>query len=607
MIRGFRRLVAVLAVLALGLWAPAPAGLAAAVAGQNDRPEVRPGTELRIGIQQDIDSLNPFLGFSLASTDLFRTIYPTLTTYSPGDFSPEPELAESWQPSPDKLTWTFRIRPGVRWSDGRPVTARDAAYTYNRMMTDPSASTANGNFVENFASVAAPDPGTLVIHTKTPQATMLAIDAPIVPEHVWSRIRDVGDYPNDRMPVVGSGPFVLTGYEPQQRVTLRANPDYWRGPPRVATEQFVTFKNSDAAVQALRKGEIDVAQKLTPTQFDALAHAPHIRQDRGQGRRFFELLLNPGATNSRNEPIGTGNPVLHDVRVRQAINKAIDRDKLVDRVLNGYGQRGDGYVPPIFSRYHWSPPQPPRYDPAAAGRELDAVGYRRGPDGVRRTPAGQPMTLRMMLHSDASSDSRVGEFVKQWLADIGIGVTLESVSDNQVNQRTTGGDFDMAISGYSANPDPDYVLKLQTCGSRPSPEGGGQPDSFLCDPAYDAAYQRQLGDFDPAARAADVKQAQQRFYEQATGLILYYQDSLEAYRDDRFSGFTTQPAQNGVITAQQGFWGYYGARPTAEAVRTTGAGDYERAGWIIVAVVLVAGGLVLMVVLRRRATMDRRE
>lgn len=599
--RGRRRAAALLTALALVPVGPAAAAQPA-TSGAGQR-----GAVLKVGIQQDIDSLNPFLGFSLAATDLFRAIYPTLTTYGADDFHPEGELADGWQVSPDRLTWTFHIRPGVRWSDGQPVTAGDAAYTYNRMMTDPAASTANGSFVEKFDAVSAPDPSTLVIRTKTPQATMLAIDAPIVPEHVWNRIADVGNFTNTRMPVVGSGPFVLTGYEPQQRVTLRANPDYWRGPPKVAGMQFVTFKNSDAAVQALRKGEIDVAQKLTPTQFAALAHAPNVERVRGQGRRFYELLLNPGATNSRNEPIGTGNPALRDLRVRQAIDHAIDRDALVDRVLNGDGQRGDGYVPPIFGRYHWSPPQPPHRDPAAADRELDAAGYRRGPDGVRRTPGGAPLTLRMMLHSDDSSDARVGEFVKQWLADLGIGVQLESVSDNQVNQRTTGGDFDMAVSGYSANPDPDYVLRLQTCGARPSPDGGGQPDSFLCDPVYDAAYQRQLGDFDPAQWVADVKQAEQRFYEQKTGLVLFYKDSLEAYRSDRFRRFTPQPADHGVITAQQGVWGYYQAEPTPVAMRASTGEGYERAAWSIFVVVLAGGAVIALVALRRRATRDRRE
>ncbi|MFR9728742.1 ABC transporter substrate-binding protein [Saccharopolyspora sp. MS10] len=566
----------------------------------------RGSATLRVAMPQQIDSLNPFLGYSLAATDLFRLIYPTLTTYSAEDFSVTPELAESWQASPDRLTWTFRIRPGVRWTDGAPVTARDAAYTYERMMRDPAAATANGNFVENFESVSAPDEGTLVIRTRTPQATMLAIDAPIVPEHVWSRVPDVAAFTNDRMPVVGSGPFELVEHEPEQYVTLRANPRYWRGPARISALQFVQYKNTDASVQALRKGEVDVAQKLTPAQFDALADEPGITQVRGQGRRFFEMLINPGATNSEGAPIGTGHPALRDVRVRRAIDQALDREALVDRVLNGYGQVGGGYLPPIFEDYHWTPPHPRRFDLAAANRQLDEAGYPRGPGGIRRTPRGEPLELRFMLHGSTSADAQVGQFVKGWLGDLGIAVELEPVSDNQVNDRTTAGDFDLAISGWSANPDPDYVLRLQTCGARPDPDGGGTPDSFLCDPVYDELYARQLGEFDPAKRAELVHRAQQRFHDQATSSVLYYQNSLEAYRGDRYSGFATQPAAEGVITGQQGFWGYYGARPTALALASEEP-DYGRAALVLACVAVIGGAVIFLVVRHRRATADERE
>ncbi len=591
-----RRLLVALLVLG-GLLVPN-----AAIAAPAEQGEAR----LRVAVPQQIDSLNPFLGYSLAATDLFRLIYPTLTTYSPEDFSATPELAESWETSLDRLTWTFRIRDGVRWTDGQPVTARDAAYTYDRMMRDPAAATANGNFVENFASVAAPDERTLVIRTKTPQATMLAIDAPIVPEHVWSGIPDVAGFANDRMPVVGSGPFVLTEYEPEQYATLRANRRFWRGPPKISELQFVQFKNTDASVQALRKGDVDVAQRLTPAQFDALAGERDIAQVRGQGRRFFEMLINPGAADSAGDPIGSGHPALRDVRVRRAIDHAVDKEALVERVLNGYGQVGGGYLPPIFDDYHWNPPRPREFDLAEANRQLDAAGYRRGPDGVRRTPQGQPLDLRFMLHASASADAQVGEFVKRWLADVGIRVRLEPVSDNQVNDRTTAGDFDLAVSGWSANPDPDYVLRLQTCASRPTPEGGGTPDSFLCDPAYDDSYAKQLGEFDPAKRIELVQQAQARFYEQASASVLYYQNSLEAYRSDRFSGFTAQPADGGVITGQQGYWGYYGARPTAAAT-TSRAADDRTTLLVLAGVVLVAGAVGLLVARHRRATVDERE
>ncbi|MGW1676218.1 ABC transporter substrate-binding protein [Saccharopolyspora sp. NPDC002376] len=593
-----RRLVALWAVLLVGLLAPVPAS------AQDAKPQ---GATLRIGLQQQIDSLNPFLGYTLAATDIFRSIYPTLTTYGADAFSVQPELAEKWETSPDKLTWTFHIRPGVKWSDGQPVTARDAAYTYNRMMTDPAASTANGNFVENFDTVTAPDDSTLVIRTKTPQATMLAIDAPIVPEHVWSKVTNVEEFTNDQMPVVGSGPFVLTGYRPEQDVTLTANPDFWRGAPKVAELQFIQFKNSDAAVQALRKGDVDVVQKLTPAQFDALAGESNIKQVKGQGRRFFEMILNPGASNSENEPIGTGHPALKDVRVRQALDHAIDRQALVDRVMGGYADAGGGYLPPIFSDYHWNPPQPREFNLAEANRMLDEAGYQRGADGIRHTPQGEPLNFDFVLHGSISADNQVGEFVKRWLADLGIGVELQPVSDNQLNDRTTAGDFDMVISGWSANPDPDYVLRLQTCGARPSPDGGGNVDTYLCDKQYDELYDRQLGEFDKAARVDLVNQAQARFYDQAAGLILFYQNSLEAYRTDRYTGFTLQPKDNGVIVAQQGYWGYLGAEPTEEAINGSSGTDYSAVAWVLGGAVVLVGVVVALVIVRRRATADTRE
>ncbi len=238
---------------------------------------------------------------------------------------------------------------------------------------------------------------------------------------------------------------------------------------------------------------------------------------------------------------------------------------------------------------------------------LDEAGYARGADGIRRTPQGEPLNLKFVLHGGESYDAQVGEFVKRWLADLAINVELQPVSDNQLNDRTTAGDFDMVISGWSANPDPDYVLRLQTCGARPDPNGGGNVDSYLCDQQYDDLYHRQLAEFDPAKRVELVKQAQARFYDQATGLILFYQNSLEAYRADRFSGFTRQPKTDGVVVAQQGYWGYYGAQPTEAAMSGSSGTDYTSVALVLGGVVVFVGAAVTLVVARRRATADFRE
>ena len=589
------------AAVVLALAAPPPAGA--------QQPET---TSLRVASTQSVDSFNPFLAVFASSTELGRLMYEFLTAYDPRTQQPVPALAESWTVSPDRLTWTFTIRSGAQWSDGRPITARDVAFTYDLMLRDADARTANGNFVATFASVTTPDARTVVIRTRTPQATMLALDIPIVPRHVWERVPSIGDHRNDELPVVGSGPFVLTGYVPEQFVTLRANDRYWRGRPAVDEVQFVLFTNTDAAVQALRRGEVDLigagstSGGMTPAQFEALADDPGVTRNRATGRRYVELLMNPGAATREGIPIGDGHPVLVDVRVRQAIDRGIDRDALVRRLLDGYGQRGASIVPPVYPRYHWSPAGPAvrRFDLGAANRMLDAAGYPRGPDGVRVGPDGQVLRFRLIGRGERAEDARVGQFVRGWLADLGIVVAPRMVSGAALDEMTTDGSYDLAISSWGVNPDPDYILSLHTCGQRPGPDGRGSTTaSFFCDARYDALYARQLAELDPGRRAGLVEQMQQRLHDQAPAVVLFYKNALEAYRSDRFAPFQVQPDPGGVITGQNGYWGFYSARPLA--ARDDADGTAIGVG---AAALVVLGGLTaVLLIRRRRAGTDERE
>src|SRR5262245_29434237 len=133
---------------ATGLIAAGPVVAAAATPAQ--------AKVLRVGLTQDIDSLNPFEAEYASSNDIRRAMYEFLTTYDPKTEKPVGGLAKSWTTSPDGKTWTYTIRSGAKWSDGQPITAQDAAFTYNLMMTNPDAATANGNFVANFQTVTAP-------------------------------------------------------------------------------------------------------------------------------------------------------------------------------------------------------------------------------------------------------------------------------------------------------------------------------------------------------------------------------------------------------------------------------------------------------------------
>jgi peptide/nickel transport system substrate-binding protein len=599
-------------VVAFGPAAQHSAAHADTAPGSSAQTASDPKKILRVGLTQDIDTLNPFMAEYAASTDIGRAMYEFITTYDPKDEHPVPALASSWTHSPDGTSWTYTIRSGAKWSDGQPITAQDVAFTYNLMMTNDDAATSNGNFVANFKTVTAPDDHTVVITTKAPQATMLALDIPIVPKHIWQGVKDIAKYtnlPTPGHPTVGSGPYILTDYKEGQYAILAANTTYWRGAPKVDKLEFIHFDNTDAEVQALVKGDIDLINGLSAAQFDALKRTRNVTTNKAEGGRFVDLVMNSGAATNTGAPLGDGNPNLKDIALRQAITRAIDPKTLVQKVYGGYADVGEGYIPNKFSTYKWVPDsqQARTFDPAAANAALDAAGYPKGPDGVRVGKDHKPLNLRLIGRNDQPQQAQMAAYVKSWLAAVGIGVDVQMVSSNKLNDTTSAGDFDLAFSGWGVDPDPDAVLAIQTCGQRPNAQGeNNDSEAFFCDPRYDALYAQQLSQMDPAKRTDDVKQLEAMFYQQAPEITLLYPNVLEAYRSDKFAPFQVQPDPGGAIMAQNGYWGYLSATPVASAAGGTGGGSST--GLIIgivVAVVVVIVIVVLLMVRRRSVAADR--
>jgi peptide/nickel transport system substrate-binding protein len=590
--------------------------LVALVAGPGLSPGTAPkasaqdGVTLRVAHTQEIDTLNPFTAVFLVSTQIGRLMYEYLTVNNAQSSSPEPGIAESWTTSDDNLTWTFKIRE-AKWSDGQPITAKDAAFTYNLIMSNEDAAAANGVAVANYESVTATDDRTLVIKTKAPQASMLSSEVPIVPEHVWSKVTDVKGYQNtETLPAVGSGPFVLTGYQQGQSTTLKANDNFWRGRPKIDTLQFVKYENSDAAVQGLRKGDVDLISGLTTAQLGALKNETStIAVNEGRNRRYTEITMNPSNPKADGTVFGNGNPVLKDPAVRQALSYALDVKTLIDKVKGGLAEPAYSIVPPVFSDWTYQPPADKKrdYDPAKANALLDQAGYAKGPDGIRLDKSGQPINLRLLVNSDRSQDAQIAEYVKEWFKAIGIGLTPESKSSNQSNDDQNAGNFDLAFSGYSASPDPDYNLAQQTC----KVVGTELSDSNFCDPQYDALYAQQQAELDKGKRQQLVRQMLGILYDKAAALWLTHDKALEAYRSDRFTGFVTQPTDGGVITGQTGYWGYYSATPVSAKSDDSGGGDSGLSviaiGGITAAVAAAAVLAVFGLSRRRRAGADERE
>ncbi|MEV6764761.1 peptide ABC transporter substrate-binding protein [Streptomyces sp. NPDC051105] len=565
---------------------------------------------LTVAVAQSVDSLSPFLAVRLLSTSLQRLMYEYLTDYDPGDAHPIPGLATKWSASADKLTWTYTIRSDAKWSDGQKVTAEDAAWTFDKLMTDQAAATANGNFVTNFRRVTAPSPTKLVIELKKPQATMTALDVPIVPEHIWKDVSDFSKFNNDgKFPVVGDGPFVLTDYKADSYVRLKANKDFWRGAPKFDELVFKYYKDQDAAVAALRKGEVSFvagAPALTPAQASSLQGQKDIRVNDAPGRRFYALATNPGAQAKNGQKFGDGDPSLLDERVRHALFLAVDRKTIVDKVFQGHAVEGQGYIPPRFSTYFWKPSasQELAYDPAKAAQLLDQAGYRKNADGKRVGKDGKPLNYRVLCHATDPNDKAVGQYLKEWWAKLGIGATLDCL-DN-VTDPWLAGKYDLAFDGWSVNPDPDYVLSIHTCAALPAtPKDTGLTDNFVCDRTYDDLYAKQLAEYDSAGRATLVKQMESRLYDLGYMNVMAYPNAVEAYRTDQIKSIETMPKAAGNIYGQDGYWSWWSAVPAGSGSSSGGSSTGVVIG--IVAGVVVLAGAGVFFARRRRATADDRE
>jgi peptide/nickel transport system substrate-binding protein len=615
-----RRALALAAALAGAAALCAPAATAAApqahTRGQSAYADQAPsassgGKTLTVATTGSVDSLSPFLAQRALPTEVHRLMYDFLTNYDPADDHAIGALATSWTTSADKLTWTFTIRDGMKWSDGQPVTADDVAWTYTLMMTNTDAATANGNFVANFAKVSA-NGNQLVITLKQAQSTMLALDIPVVPKHVWaSHVADIGKFNNDaQFPVVGDGPFILTGYQKDQYLTLDANPNYWRGKPGFDHLVFKFYKDADAEVEALKKGEVDFVSSLTPAQYDALKGQSGIVTNRAPGKRFYALAVNPGATTTTGQTFGDGNAALQNQQFRKALMYAIDTKTLVTKTLGGYGVTGTGYIPPSYATYHWDPDPASAYsyNPDKANQLLDAAGYKKGSDGMRTAPDGKPLSLRIMGETNRPDDTQNAAYLTDWLKAVGIASTTSVVDQGKLGDTETAGTFDLAFDSWTVNPDPDYVLSIQTCGERPSAPGKSfNGDDFICDQNYDSLYAKQISEYNPATRAADVKQMQQALYTDAYVNVLYYGDVLEAYRSDVISSWEKQPQPSGVYWGQDGYWSFWSAKPAAASSSSSSSNTGLIAGIVIAAVVVVGGGGLVLMRRRRGATAEERE
>ena len=560
-----------------------------------------------IGDDNDIDSMNPFVGVEAPAYLMYSMNYDLLVHFSTEDYSPAPGLAESWEVSEDGLTWTFNIRQGVEWHDGEPFTAHDVAYTYNRVLEERIG--AYISYLRLVETVEAVDDFTLEITTRRPTTGILSAWVYIMPEHIWSEIdkeerKTFENYPNP----VGTGPFQVVEWQKGQFFRLEANPDYWGGAPKVDEIVYRIFNNEDAAVQALRNGEIDFADTLQSTPFESLQGVENIETNAANAIAFDEIGINAGADET--SPSSDGHPALKDVTVRRAMAHAIDKEALVDRVLRGNGKAGQTIVPSSVPFYHYEPTEDElfEFDPEQANQLLDDAGYEdTDGDGVREMPGGgEPLRFRYFIRSEKNNTANASQFVTSWLEDIGIETRVQALTDAKLTDVIYEGKFDLFHWGWFPDPDPDFILSVMTCDQRP-PDGVWS-DSFYCNEEYDEMYLEQKTLLDLDERAEMIKEMQRTVFLDVPYIVLWEEPTLQAYRSDRWRGFVQQPTGDGDLLASSGPFSYVSIEPVSEEVAAQSARESARGippgVWVAIAVGVVA---VVGLVMFRRSRIDEDE
>ncbi len=541
-----------------------------------------------VGMLSEVDSFSPFVGIEATSYEMWALMYDYMIGYSMEDMSPTPGLAESWETSDDGLTWTFDIRDGVEWSDGKPLTAADIAFTYNRILDGGPESATWSSYLKSVDKITSPDANTVVLALKKPNAVLPLLPIPILPEHVWSKINEdkVKSYPNepvDGQAPVGSGPFTLVqGTVGGSLIRFEANPNYWQGAPNIDEVDYRVYQEEDPLVQALKTGEIDFAADLSPLSVQALEGEQDIVAQMGLSPGFDEIAFNVGAVDTKTgEPIGDGNPALQDRAFRQAISYAVDREVIAQKAYQGGAVPGQTIIPSAYSQWHWEPPADEAYtfDLDRAAQLLDEAGYTVGSDGKRTMPDGSQMdTLRLFARSGSTTSVQTLQFFQEWLTDLDVDAKVSTMSSGKLTGVIIDGNFDVFQWGWYVEPDPSSMLAFLTCDQL-----GSWNDAWWCNQKYSQLYDDQVTEMDEDTRVDMVKRMQEILYDDAAYIVTAYGQVGEAYRSDRFACLVPQPTDGGVLLFQYGVHNYLSMRPANDAGDCGGELDAEQAA-------AVAGG-----------------
>ncbi|MCM3740363.1 glutathione ABC transporter substrate-binding protein [Oceanobacillus luteolus] len=468
------------------------------------------GGDLVIAIGDDVVSLSTQGSNDTASSNVAENIYETLTVLDENQ-EVQPGLAASWEVV-DETTWELTLQEGVTFHDGAELTAEVVKMNYDRLVDEEIASP-RAFLVEAVESVEVVDELTIRINLEYPYAPLLAnlahsgaaIMSPNIIQEDYAQFEDGGDadsYINQNP--VGTGPFVFESWTPGESVVLTRNDEYWGEPAKLDSVTFKVVSEQSARIAELETGVSHVADNIGPNNISRVegADGVHVLQEPS-------VRLDYVGFNAQKEPFD-------DVRVRQAISMAIDKQQIIDGVLNGVGLEAVGpLAPPVFG-YDESV-SGLEYDPEAAQELLEEAGFS---DGFS--------TTIWTRDSEQLVDTAVN--VQSQLAEIGIDVEVEELEWGAYLEKTANGEHDMFILGWTTvTSDADYGMYPLFHSSALGATGNR---TFTVDEELDAVLDEARRETDPEVRQELYSEAQEMLVELAPMLYLNHSEYLLGVNDN---------------------------------------------------------------------------
>jgi peptide/nickel transport system substrate-binding protein len=505
----------------------------------------RPGV-LRIGYNMDLTTLNPAIGANALTGDISTFVYSYAVLYDdhakpvPDALSEVPTI-QNGDVSKDGLTLKYKLRHNIKWQDGQPLTCSDLKFTWQAVI-NPHTNVAATDGYRDIKDIDCSDPYVAVVHMKRVYAPFLQQlwgvngNAPILPAHLLAKYLNsptsINNAPYNSMPI-GSGPFKVIEWQRGTVVRLAANPDYFKGKPRLNEVDFYIYPDENTLETQLQTHNIDMLARgtgLNWPRYESLAN------DAKNGL----TAVRPNSFLFTHIDFNLKNPVLSDVNVRRAMAYATNRNEIVDKIYHGSGTIAETDQHPTLSWAYTNDIMHYPYDPAKAKQLLDSSGWKAGSDGVR-VKNGQRLEFTYTSPTESIAGRAVQALVQREWRDVGIQADVKNYSTAQMFQNGTqgileGGHYDVASYSWVAAADPDDSSLYSSWNFGPQ----GQNTLFWKNDKVDAAERAALSTVDETKRKPQYVIIQQQMALDVPTIVTFFQKQVFVYNTD-LKGFTPSP------------------------------------------------------------------